>query len=1145
MRSTNRVIAFALVLAIFLSMGAAAAAESEPGQEELQTEQVLPAEPDVPAAEQSGGEEADSSEEDLPSVPDDAQEPELLPDSEPADESTPLPDSEPAEEPSPLPEDETDETPAEEEAGTDEEDAASAELSEEPAEERPWVEPGNTDAEILGGGHFLNREGTLYFCDGGIWMTNGGSERLLSADEGENLNLVDGWLYYTTGSGDVRRVPASGGSAETVYSHGSYIKQMYVMGAELRFVSDGAVWSYDMESDELVRVESPSGVTGLIPTMYGNLFLTGSVLDYTLWVGADSVLSGVEQCWTDTGWLVLVVNGVTQQVTVGELFEGSCDLKPYSLHADETQENGLPVEQQLANEAAFLNSDTYALMEDSLSVSVDGAYTASNSKIASTAYTSSSLTTNQKNIVLRARQMAEVKWTPLKWRYAWGGDNSSYVNNNRGGTVTDINGNTTYGYFKGGSTYQGVPYSQAVYTGFVGWDVSIDTFVKAVNNSSSKFYSGYSTYSRTAPYYGTDCSAFVSWAWKLPTRCTCTSMLSYSTKISNSLQNLRIGDSLNNPNSHVVLVTNIGYDKNGNVVAVEITEETPCKMRVTCYGELFPGKVYNYTGSLSYIQSYYFNGGYSIYRRNYSGSVTFTESSAVNLEESGYAAAPIISMTINDEGTAKVVQLLHSNSKAVIYYTTDGSTPTKNSKKYTGPFSLTRTTTVKAIADCGSPYTGSYTLSYEVTVDKAEKPYIVLVDGAMQDNVVSYGSKITVKNDAGDTIYYTTDGSTPTKKSTKMTDGGVTITKAMNFKAIAVSGSNLNSDVAEINVTIGTFHTIDAIESNGGYFAPNGKISVLDGTDCTVKINPLDYFEIADVQVDGVSVGSVKSYTFRKVTGDHTIKATYTVHLPFSDVKNKWYTESVAFVYSKSLFAGTSSTTFSPTSYMTRGMFITVLGRFAGNGQWKDLESWSGCLGITNGSKISVRTTTTTSDVSVVKTLTSALGQHIVVKGVVQPQNSIDGGRWYLVKVGSVEGYMREKMTGTNGKTLLYVYSGGFRDLPNGAYYTGYAQWANIYSIMNGVSSTSFSPNSSITRQDICVMLYRYLKNYVGKSLSTAATAFTDDASISSYAREAVYALKNIGIVNGYTDGSFKPKGNATRAEVAVMFQRLYEYMYG
>ncbi len=1107
MKYGTRLLAFVLLLSLLVSLGAFALADGEP-ETENQVEEVVtgPTETDDPAGE---GEEIPMPEATEPPVPADTPVPEVI---------------------------ESAEELAEEEIASLEAANAVAEPEEEPAE-RPWVQPGNTDVEILGGGRFLRDGGTLYFSDGGIWASENGAERLVSGEEGGSLNLMDGWLYYTA-DGNVRRVPASGGSAETVYVFGEAIKQMYVMGDELRFVSNGSVYSYDMTVGELASLEAPAGVLGLIPTPYGNLYLTGSVLDYTLWAGMNPVLSDVEQCWTDDGWLVLVTDGRTMQTTLEELFEGSVSLQDYSLHRDELVGNGLSDEQQLANEAAFLQSDEYAMMQDGLSFHADGAYTATNNKIATVA----SLDANQENIVKRSRQMAEVYWTPLAWRYAWGGDNSSYVNNNRGGKVYDVNGDLTWGYFQGGKTYQGIPYSQAVYTGYVGWSISIDDFVAAVSDTSSKFYSGYSTYSQTAPYYGSDCSGFASWAWDLPYRCTCTSLKTYSTYIGSSLSQLRVGDVLNNPNSHVVVITNIGYDASGNINAVEITEQTPCKMRVTCYGELFPGKTYENTGNLSYITSYYLNGGYGIYRRNYSGSVKFTESNAVSLQESGYAPAPLISMTMNDAGNAKVVKLLHSNSNAVIYYTTDGSTPTKNSKRYTGAFELTRTTTVKAIADCGDPYTGSYTLSYEVKVEKAEKPFIVLVDGALEGNVVSYGTKITVQNTAGDTIYYTTDGSTPTKLSTKMTDDGVTITKAVNFKAVAVSSSNLNSDVAEINVTIGDFQTITSSAGSGGYISPNGQTQVLRGSGTTYTITPLEFYEIEDVLVDNKSVGAVKSYTFSDVTGDHTITAKFSVALPFTDVSNKWYTESVAFVYSHSLFSGTSATKFSPDSYMTRGMFITVLGRYIGNGQWKDLESWSGCLGITNGSKISVRENTNTSDETYIRTLTGATGQHIQVLGSIPVGN--DGAQWYHVKVNGVEGYMREKMTGTNGKTLLYVYNGEFTDLPDGAYYKGYAEWANIYGIMNGVSSTSFAPNNKITRQDICVMFYRYLKNYTSKSPSTSATAFTDDSSISSYAKDAVYAMKNIGVVTGYTDGSFNPKGYAKRSEVAVMFQRLYDYLH-
>ena len=1031
-----------------------------------------------------------------------------------------------------------DEDPAAEPAGE-------AELIDAGTAARPWVEPGNTDAEILGGGRFLNADGALYFSEGGIWREDDVSGTVfITADEGANLNLAGGLLYYTLG-GDVRRVPASGGAAETVFSFGTDIRQMYVMGAELRFVSDGGVYAYDMDTGELFRLPAPEGTVGLIPTAYGDLYLTGPVRDYTLWADGAALTGGVEQAWTDGGYLAFVVAGETMQAPLSSLCAGEYAPEAYTLHSGEAVGNGLTDAEQLANEAAFLTSDTYAAMQEDLTFTPDGAhYTAENSNVATTAYTDGTMTDDQKYIVMRARQMADVLWTPLMWRYSWGGDNSTYVYNNRGGTVISVSGTTTMGFFQGGETYKGIPYSQAVSTGYVGWSLTIDEFVEAVNDTSSKFYSGYSHYSRTAPYYGSDCSGFASWAWDLPVRCTCTSMLPYSTRVSNSLSNLRIGDSLNNPNSHVVVVTNIGYDANGNVVSVEITEQTPSRMRVTCYGELLPGREYEWTGSLSYLQSYYFNGGYSIYRRSYSGPVSFTEYDSVTLEESGYAAAPLISLSVNAEGTAKLVTLLHTNKDAKIYYTTDGTKPTTSSTRFKKAFAVTETTTVKAIADCGDDYTGSYVLTYEVVVNKAEAPTLSVVSGALSGSTVSSGSKILLSNENGDTVYYTTDGSTPTKNSTPMTEEGLSVTKPMTIKAIAASSNSLNSDVVTFELKIGTFYTISATKNlTGGSISPAGTRRVLAGSNNTFKITPLEYYKITDVLVDGKSVGAVTSYTFSNVSGDHTITATFEVDLPFEDVSTQWYADSVSFVYARGLFAGTSKTEFSPNDRMTRGMFITVMGRMIGEGAWTDLEGWSGFLGITNGSGIAIRSNTTTSDESVVYTLTGSVGQHVEVLSRVP--EGVDGGVWYRVKLNGVEGYMRETMP-SNGKTLIYVYTGAFTDLPNGAYYTGYAQWAYIYGLMNGVSSTSFSPNRYISRQDICVILYRYLSNYTTKELSTALSGgiFADDSSIAAYARDAVYAMKNIGVISGYTDGTFRPTGYATRAEVATMFQRLYEYLY-
>lgn len=112
----------------------------------------------------------------------------------------------------------------------------------------------------------------------------------------------------------------------------------------------------------------------------------------------------------------------------------------------------------------------------------------------------------------------------------------------------------------------------------------------------------------------------------------------------------------------------------------------------------------------------------------------------------------------------------------------------------------------------------------------------------------------------------------------------------------------------------------------------------------------------------------------------------------------------------------------------------------------------------------------------------------------------------------------------------------GFRDVPANAWYAPYVTWAVKNGVVNGVSPTEFDPDANITREDMSVMLYRYTQS-AGIQLSTAydAVAFTDQASISGYAREAVTALQQAGVLGGYANGngtySFHPKDYATREE--------------
>lgn len=274
-------------------------------------------------------------------------------------------------------------------------------------------------------------------------------------------------------------------------------------------------------------------------------------------------------------------------------------------------------------------------------IKLDGGYTHFNSGPYYTrvnynvAYTAE-LNNNQKNIVRRARLMAEALWTPQKTIYSWGGNDQAYFLEYPGDVyVVATDGTVTTGCFQEGKTYRGLPYSQAVNTGYIGQWISIDNFISAVNNPSSKFYSGYSTYRRTAPYYGTDCSCLVAWAWGF-TSLSCKQLANsyYSRKLDNALDDLRVGDALNNlTESHIVLVTNIGYDVDGNICSVEITEAYPPKVSVSCYGELLPGRAYDAYGTLEKITEIFFDGGFNIYRRSsYRANVKDVECSSVDLD---------------------------------------------------------------------------------------------------------------------------------------------------------------------------------------------------------------------------------------------------------------------------------------------------------------------------------------------------------------------------------------------------------------------------------------------------------------------------------------------------------------------------------
>ena len=115
-----------------------------------------------------------------------------------------------------------------------------------------------------------------------------------------------------------------------------------------------------------------------------------------------------------------------------------------------------------------------------------------------------------------------------------------------------------------------------------------------------------------------------------------------------------------------------------------------------------------------------------------------------------------------------------------------------------------------------------------------------------------------------------------------------------------------------------------------------------------------------------------------------------------------------------------------------------------------------------------------------------------------------------------------------------------FADVKPSDYFAKELAIARNTGIINGIGENKFAPKNNITRQDMMVIVYRVLKSR-GFNESTAELTAPDFASVAGYAREAVSALVNAGLVNG-KNGLIAPKDNTTRAEVAVLIKRIVDY---
>ena len=255
---------------------------------------------------------------------------------------------------------------------------------------------------------------------------------------------------------------------------------------------------------------------------------------------------------------------------------------------------------------------------------------------------------------------------------------------------------------------------------------------------------------------------------------------------------------------------------------------------------------------------------------------TFTMGTAnatvtANFEVSSTVANPTFSVIAGTYSENQSVELNCPTDGATIYYTTDGTDPTTSSTEYAGAISVTKTTTIKAIA-VKSGLTNSSIASATYTL-KCATPTITVPEGYFFDS-----KTVTMEStSAGVSIYYTTDGTTvPTSASTLYDSSNKpSITATTTIKAIAIKDGWSDSEVAtetftKINVkTVSEALTAIAALDNYGTISEQyvrGTVS----TTGNISSGAVTYF-LSD---DGLTTNQLQVYKGKSINGANFTTAT-------------------------------------------------------------------------------------------------------------------------------------------------------------------------------------------------------------------------------------------------------------------------------
>jgi sugar lactone lactonase YvrE len=177
----------------------------------------------------------------------------------------------------------------------------------------------------------------------------------------------------------------------------------------------------------------------------------------------------------------------------------------------------------------------------------------------------------------------------------------------------------------------------------------------------------------------------------------------------------------------------------------------------------------------------------------YSTSQVATAAYAINLQ----AATPTFSVAAGTYTSAQTVTISDATAGATIYYTTNGTTPTTSSSVYSGPITVSSSETLEAIATASGYSTSPVASSaYTITLPAATPTFSLAAGPYTSSQTVTISDAT-----AGATIYYTTNGTTPTTSSS-VYSGPITVSSSETLEALATANGYSTSTVATAAYTI-------------------------------------------------------------------------------------------------------------------------------------------------------------------------------------------------------------------------------------------------------------------------------------------------------------------------------------------------------